>query len=550
MVKNAYRNAAAELHNPLGAELADFAAESVIVYDPYGVIKYWNPASERFYGWSTSAAVGRHFSEFAAPGIRYANHWNAVLESGHWEGTMQRQTAAGRVVYAYVRQIARRDRIGTVKDLVEFGRPIAPRTSGRTQEESIADIYAEQVSSEDRYHKLLRSMPTALWQVDSRYTADLFTRLRTEGVSDLGAYLDAHPEVLELVKDNVIVTAANHSAVALMRARETAELVGPIRYLVAATPELVKRVMIARFNGQRNYTEETKVMTFDGCVRDVAFSATYPAPPENLETTFITLEDITERLRTHAQLRKLQLDHERAARISTLGKLTACIAHEVKQPLAAIVTNAETSLRWLAKEEINIEKVRYLTGRIISGAIRASEIVQRVQRMAAKSDAVRAPLHVADVVGEAISFVRDEIDARGITLEVSYDAGLPAVLGDRVQLQQVIVNLLINSIQAISQGHSVRRVIRLSVSATSGRDVVTIVLHDSGPGISEEDLSHIFESFFTTKADGMGIGLALCHSIAIEHGGQIQASNHPTGGALFQLSLPAAVAASHLGDGI
>jgi PAS domain S-box-containing protein len=549
MVETAYSKTGAESCNPLGTELADFASESVIVYDPDGVIRYWNPASERFYGWAASATVGRHFRDFAAPGIHYAAHWNAIPESGHWEGTMQRKTAAGRVVYAYVRQIARRDRRGGLKDLVEYGRLIVPRTSGRPHE-AVSDIYADQASSEDRYHKLLRNMPTALWQVDARYTAELFAHLRAEGIRDLGAYLDAHPEVVDLVNDNVVVTAANRSAVALMRAREAAELVGPIRYLVGATPELTKRVMVARYEGRRSYTEETKVMTFDGCVRDVAFSATYPAPPENLETTFITLEDITDRLRTHAQLRKLQLDHERAARISTLGKLTACIAHEVKQPLAAIVTNAETSLRWLAKEDINIEKVRYLNSRIISGAIRASEIVQRVQRMAAKSEAVRVPLHVADVVGEAISFVRDDIDAKGIVLEVSFDSGLPAVLGDRVQLQQVIVNLLINSIQAISQAHSVRRMIRLTGSASSGRDRVTISVHDSGPGISEDNLSHIFESFFTTKAGGMGIGLALCHSIATEHGGQIQASNHPTGGALFQLSLPAAPTASHLGAGI
>jgi PAS domain S-box-containing protein len=527
-------------------ELADLAAESVIVYDPNGVIAYWNPASERLYGWTAAATIGRHFSAFLAPGTPYTDHWNAILEKGWWEGIVRRKTAAGRLFYAYVRQTARRDQRDGLVDIVEYGRLVAPRPAG-TLHDADADITVDPTGSEDQYHKLLRNMPTALWQVDARYSAELFTRLRAEGVTDIRAYLDEHPEVVEFAKDHVVVTAANHSAVALMRANEAAELIGPIRYLVAAAPNLARRVMIARFEGRRSHTEETRLLTFDGCVRDVSFSATYPTPPENIETTFITLEDITERVRAQAQLRKLQMEHERAARISTLGKLTACIAHEVKQPLAAIVTNAETSLRWLAKEDLNIEKVRYLTGRIISGAIRASEIVQRVQRMAGKNEAMRIPLQIADVVGEAVCFIQDDIDAREIALEVGCEPCLPAVLGDRVQLQQVIVNLLINSIQAISQAGSERRFIHMSIAISANRRSIVISIHDSGPGISDDNLSHIFESFFTTKDGGMGIGLAICHSIATEHGGEIQASNHPDGGAHFQMSLPIAPAENQQG---
>jgi C4-dicarboxylate-specific signal transduction histidine kinase len=274
-------------------------------------------------------------------------------------------------------------------------------------------------------------------------------------------------------------------------------------------------------------------------MRDVRISVTYPTPPERLDVTLISVEDVTDRLRTEAQLRQLQADYVRAARISMLGELATSIAHEVNQPLSAIVTNAETSLRWLSRGEPNLDKVRQLTARIAGSGRLASEIVQRIRGMAAQREPECVALDLDAVVEEAILFVRHEIESRSIALSVHSGTGVPNVIGDRIQLQQVIVNLLLNAVQALAQSGPPDGVIELT-TAVSPEGLVTLTVRDGGPGIAPDDLDRIFDSFFTTKHDGMGIGLAICQSIIAAHGGSITAANHPDGGAIFAISLPTA----------
>lgn len=394
-------------------------------------------------------------------------------------------------------------------------------------------------ASEERYRKLIHYMPTALWQVDARGAGEVFDRLRTEGVTDIAGFLEKHPEIVELGKDIIRITDVNRDAVSLFHGRDAVELIGPVRYLFAAAPDAAKRVMIAHFEGRRNHSEQTRILTFDGQTRDVLLCVTYPMPPEQQDTTFISITDITERLRTEAQLRQLQADHTHAARISTLGELATSIAHEVKQPLAAIVTNAETSLRWLSREDVNVEKLQQLTSRIISSARRASDIVQHVRSMAQRGERERIPLDMIELLEEALLFVRHELEAKRIDLAIATVASRPRVLGDRIQLQQVIVNLIVNSVQAIAQAESTERWIRISIESDAS-GVLRFSIDDSGPGIAADDLDRVFESFFTTKDGGMGIGLAVCQSIITAHGGSIEAASDRKGGASFRFTLPAA----------
>jgi len=396
---------------------------------------------------------------------------------------------------------------------------------------------ADELASEDRYQKLIYHMPTPLLQIDTRRARAMFERLRSEGVTDIATFLDAHPELVELAKDIVQVTEVNRAAVSLFRARSATELIRPVRYFFAVVPEMIQRIMIAHFEGRRNFTEQTRIATFDGQIRDVLFAVTYPAPPEQLGTTFVTMLDVTERLHTEAQLRQLQTDHAHAARISTLGELATSIAHEVKQPLAAIIINAETNLRWLARGDINIDKVKQLTARIISSANRANDIVQRIENLAARGEPERTMLDLSEVTEEALLFVRHDLDANRICLSIHAAQSLPKTLGDRVQLQQVIINLLMNSIQAISQAERPVRRIRLSIE-TAEAGLLIFSIRDSGLGIADGDLPRIFESFFTTKKDGMGIGLTICQSIIAAHGGHISAANDYEGGAHFRFVLP------------
>jgi signal transduction histidine kinase len=391
---------------------------------------------------------------------------------------------------------------------------------------------------DEKYRKLIFFMPTALWQVDSRAAGEVFGRLKADGLTDIATYLDQHPELVEIAKDTVLVSEVNREAVALFHGPSPADLIRPVRYLFAGTPDMAKRVMVAHFEGWRNYTEEAKILTFDGQLRDVIFSVTYPTPPEQQDTTFITITDITERLRTEAQLRQLQADFAHAARISTLGEVATSIAHEVKQPLAAIVTNGETALHWLERHDVNVAKVRQLTTRIVESAYHASDIIQRIRLMAVRAEPERVVLDLKSVTAEALAFVRHDIESKRITLSIDIPQTLPEIAGDRVQLQQVIVNLLLNSIQAIHQAESPERRIRIGIEA--GPIVLAVSIRDSGPGIAPDDFERLFESFFSTKKNGMGIGLTICRSIVTAHGGTITAANDPAGGAQFRFTLPIA----------
>jgi PAS domain S-box-containing protein len=392
--------------------------------------------------------------------------------------------------------------------------------------------------SEERYRTLIHHLPVALLQVDSSRLGDIFDELKAKGVTDIAAHLDAHPDLIAFAGNAVRVIDVNQQAVSLFGGTSPSDFIGPIAFLFAVSKQSARRVMIAHFNGERTHAETTKIKTIDGRVRDVQLSVSYPVGHSKLDATLICVEDITDRLRTEGQLRQLQTEFAHAARISTLGELSSSIAHEVNQPLAAILTNAETSLRWLSREDPNITKVEQLTSRIVKNAQHASDIVKRIRGMATKNESEHTTLDLNEVVSDALLLIRHDIDSRSIDLNAVFDRQIPAVAGDRVQLQQVVINLLVNSIQAMSSPNVAQHQLDLRTSRDTDGCVV-FSIHDSGTGIAEKDIDKVFESFFSTKNAGMGIGLAICRSIITAHGGSISVRNHPSGGAEFQFWLPA-----------
>jgi C4-dicarboxylate-specific signal transduction histidine kinase len=236
-------------------------------------------------------------------------------------------------------------------------------------------------------------------------------------------------------------------------------------------------------------------------------------------------------------LAKAQSELAHVTRVTGLGVLTASIAHEVNQPLSAIATNSESSLRWLTRDEPDIEKVRLLTKRVVADARRASEIIERIRDMMSRQAPEKQLLSIDDVINESLSFLHHELQEKGIIMSLDLTRELPQIVGDRIQLQQVIVNLTINAVQAMTQLALADR--RISVrTMLSDPDTVCCSIEDSGPGIDPEHFPRLFDSFFTTKDTGMGIGLAICQSIVEAHGGSIRASNDSAlGGACFSFDL-------------
>ena len=422
-----------------------------------------------------------------------------------------------------------------------FGEPKPPGTVFVTIKGEANDDRTswELQASEERYRKLIQYLPTALWQVDSRRTGEAFDRLKANGVRDIAAYLDRNPDLVRHAKDIVRVTEVNRDAVSLFRAKNPADLIKPVRYHFCRRPRTRQTGHGCAFRRPAEFHRRNQDSRLRRLDHRCPVHGDISGPPEQLDTTFITMQDISERLNAEQQLRKLQADFSHAGRIATLGELATSIAHEINQPLAAIVTNGETSLRWLARADQNIEKVTQLTSRIVSNARRASEIIQRIRGMAAKHEPEKRLIDLNEIVEEALFLIRHDIDSKSITLSTILGSGLPHVMADRIQLQQVIINLLVNSVQAITQSGKPARRIDVETSIDEEGSVVCSVF-DNGPGVAAEDLAHVFDSFFSTKDAGIGIGLAICQSIITAHGGRISGANRPNGGAHFHFALPVA----------
>ena len=234
-----------------------------------------------------------------------------------------------------------------------------------------------------------------------------------------------------------------------------------------------------------------------------------------------------------------------ASKVTSLADLTATIVHEVNQPLAAIITNSETALRWLACPEPDVEKIRELARRAIADARRASKIIDRIRATAIRRPPENTSLSLDDVIEESMVFLRHEFLSKNISVSLDLAPALPQIVGDSIQLQQVIVNLVINAVQAMTQSGAVCRNILIR-TMLSGPGKVCCTIEDSGPGINPAHLPRLFDRFFTTKGTGMGVGLHISRSIVLAHGGQIRADNDSVlGGARFSLHLPANAASAN-----
>ena len=250
-----------------------------------------------------------------------------------------------------------------------------------------------------------------------------------------------------------------------------------------------------------------------------------------------TNTDIEERRRSQESLAKAQSELAHVSRVATLGELTASIAHEVNQPLAAIVTSGEACLRWLGLEAPPLDRVKRGIERTISDGRRASEVVRRLRALSKKGDLQRVPVNLNEVIEDSIPLIQREVVQHHVSLGRDLAKAMPDVVGDRIQLQQVIINLLVNAIQAMASVTDGPRelVVRTRLK---GEDEILLAVEDSGPGFDPAIEAELFNAFFTTKPNGMGMGLSIGRSIVEAHGGRLWTSRNDRGGATFQFSLP------------
>jgi len=254
--------------------------------------------------------------------------------------------------------------------------------------------------------------------------------------------------------------------------------------------------------------------------------------------TVLVFRDITERRQSEEELRQAQEGLARMARLMTLGELTVSIAHEVSQPLMAIVTNAAACLRWLADDGFDLGEARLAAERIVKDGHRAGDVIASIRALTRKSSIEMKQLPINEVIADMLDLLRPELRHNEISLEVDLASDVQPVVGDRIQLQQVILNLVMNGVEAMGETPQTARLLRvISRGGEPGRMLVGVA--DTGKGLDPSQIENVFEAFYTTKPEGMGLGLSICRSIVEAHGGRLWVSPNIPHGSVFWFSLPA-----------
>ncbi|HEX3403335.1 MAG TPA: PAS domain S-box protein [Acetobacteraceae bacterium] len=303
-----------------------------------------------------------------------------------------------------------------------------------------------------------------------------------------------------------------------------------------ATQAMIDHMMADRKAG---YDVEKRYRRKDGSIMWVRVStARPPGADSTLQGIPTIIEDITERKRAEDAMHDARDTLLRVARFSTMGELSASIAHEINQPLGAIVANGQACLRFLAGPNADIGEAREAVEEMVNDGRRASEVLRRIRTLVKNTAPERGPLDVNNAISEVLTITRQELQKHKVSVQTMLAPDLPIVHADRVQVQQVVLNLVMNGIEAMREIDNRPRVLLLK-SEMSDNQHIAVSIEDSGVGFDPTQVGRLFDAFFTTKAEGMGMGLSICNSIVRAHGGRLSAAAGALSGAVFRFTLPA-----------
>lgn len=512
------------------ARILELTHDTVIVRDAEDRIAYWNEGAKKLYGWSRQQALGTSCHDLLQTEYPSDDVLQALAANGMWAGEITRQRQDGSRIVLASRWLVRLDRLGRRIGIIETSTDL---TAARRADE-------ERRISEERYEAIFNASPVSIWESD---WSRVLTHFRSHGVTPHS--LRASRDQLSIVRDLGSTRIANKATVELFGTDGAGSMKGKtfVSFYMPSTEPALAEIFATFLEGGQMREVETQFRTTAGNVVDVLWRATMLPGETAWSRVLITAVDVTDRNTARAQLEQASADLAHAARISTLGQLSASIAHEVSQPLAAIKTYADSAARWLSRPQPDMAEVATCLDGVVANTTRASETLARVRSMARNEAPVSEAFDLAGLIAESVRLVQREANAHGAFIRELIEPGLPKAFANRVQMQQVTVNLMLNAVQAMDKVEGRAREVVVS-GRTDQEQMMIIEVRDNGTGIALENPNGIFQPFHTTKASGLGMGLAICRSIVEAHGGSIRAENNVDYGATISFTVPSEVRAA------
>jgi PAS domain S-box-containing protein len=479
------------------AGLLDLTHDTVFVRNMNDVIVYWNRGAAELYGWKKAEAVGNVTHQLLQTifPVPLEEIMTELLGTGRWEGELVHTKKNGTRTIVASRWSVQRDARGRPAAILETNNDITER---KQAEDALrrSDAYLTEAQR-------LSLTGSFGWKVSSK---EVFW---SEESFRIFGYERTTKPSLELI-------------------------------IQRTHPDDIARVwqLIDRASRDgKDWELEHQLLMPDGSIKFVHVVAR-AMRDESGGVEFVgAIMDVSAATRAELELRHAQAELAHISRVTSLDQLTASIAHEVNQPITGVVSNAEASLRWLRADAPNLDKVREILGQIVKDGMRAGDVINRIRALIKKAPQRMAWVDINEAALDVTTLVRSELLIHGVSLQTEFATGLPLIKGDRVQLQQVILNLTLNAVEAMS---GVDEGVR-EMSISTGRETsngVLVSVRDSGPGLDSQNVDRLFEAFYTTKSDGLGMGLAICRSIIETHGGRLWAIANEPRGAVFQFTLP------------
>jgi len=479
------------------AGLLDLTHDTVFVRDMNDVIIYWNRGAEELYKWKKAEAVGKSSHQLMQTvfPLPLEEITAELLRTDRWEGELVHTKRDGTQATVASRWSVQRDARGHPVATLETNNDITER---KQAEEALrrSDAYLTEAQR-------LSLTGSFGWNVSSGEITWSEETFRVFG------YDQTIKPSLDLILQRVHPT-------------DIAQ---------------VRQLIYDASRDGKDWKIEHQLLMPDGSVKSVHVVAR-AAEARLGGVEFVgAIMDVSAAKRAEEALRQAQAELAHISRVTALGELAASIAHEVNQPITGMVANAEAALGWLKAEPPNLDRVREILGQVVNDGMRVGDVIYRIRALVRKAPPRMARVDVNEVVLDVVTLTRSELLRHGVELEVELATDLPHVDGDRIQLQQVVLNLILNAVEAMSGVDEGTREMRIGTREEASNGVLVWV-RDLGPGLDPQDVDRPFEAFYTTKPDGLGMGLAISRSIIEAHGGRLWATANEPRGAVFQFALP------------